>query len=209
MRTLLKPPILNRAFGIAFICASCISADVLVDNFESVGAPTGWTFSNGPEFPGATGSLTAGLGRSGSGACARLTFDMSGGGNYVSASRPLSQVIKNQSGLSLWARVPTGVNIVCRITDSTNQTLQYPVSRPLCARDSANWFVVTVNFSDQPSVFWGGANDGAVHGGVKGISVLAEPYKDGAASYFLPFGSVLFDDVTLVDGGNKPERTRL
>jgi hypothetical protein len=199
MPSLLKQSVLCRALGIALLCTSLISADVLIDDFEGVGAPSGWIFSNGPEFPGATGSLAAGQGRAGSGACARLMFDMSGGGNYVSASRSLSPTIKNQSGLSLWARVPTGVNIVCRITDSTNQTLQYPVSRPLCARDSASWFVVTIRFSDQPSVFWGGANDGAVHGGVKGISVLAEPYKEGASAYFLPAGSILFDDVTLID----------
>src|ERR1039457_2259608 len=58
------------------------AADSLVDNFERPSAPAPWTFSNGPEFPGATGSLAAGGGHAGTGA--HLAYDLSKGGNYVS-----------------------------------------------------------------------------------------------------------------------------
>jgi hypothetical protein len=179
---------------------SIASADYLVDDFERTNAPLPWTFYNGAEFPGATGSLTSGPGRDGKGKGAHLAFDMSGGGNYVSAELSLSQIQRGRKGLYLWTRAPAGVGIRLRITDTTDQTLQIQLSRPLTAPDPTQWFRVTALFSPQAEEHWGGANDGIVHGGVKAISVLAEPEKTGAGQvFYAPSGAIDFDEVTLID----------
>ena len=163
-----------------------------LDNFESANAPAPWVFGNGPEFPGATGSLTITSGRSGH--VAHLAYDFGCTGptatcdpHYVEARFTLSTPLV-AAAIGLWARV-SQASVVIRVTDSTNQTLQYATSGlPLEASDLLAWFPVTAPLGT-PSGYWGGANDGVLHGTISAISVLAEGTAAHGTGYFE------FDDV--------------
>ena len=84
---------------------SCAKADVLIDNFERTNAPAPWSFYNGAEFPGATGSLTVGAGHSGQGA--HLAYNLSQGGHYVSANLTLPGPITLAAIITLAATPPS------------------------------------------------------------------------------------------------------
>ena len=85
---------------------------------------------------------------------------------------------------------PGGANVEVRVNDSTNQTLQYAPSRPFEAANPASWYALTVALNT-PIAYWGGANDGIVHGNIIGISILAKPTLSTV-------GAIDFDDVKLL-----------
>lgn len=178
-----------RILSIAlFVSAAAPSVRaVTVDNFESPTSPAPWIFSNGPEYPGATGSLTRGVGHTGYGA--HLAFDLTAGGNYVSATDWLAVPV-TANVLQLWVKNPGGVRVQIRVNDSTGQTLQYSPSRPFEASVPANWYALTVELG-ATSAHWGGSNDGVVHGSITGVSILAQPTLDLV-------GAIDFDDVILL-----------
>ncbi len=166
-------------------------ADVLIDNFQRTSVAP-WTFYNGAEFPGATGSLSIITnGYSGNGA--RLAYNFTGGGNYVSANLTLSTP---QTCAAIAFRVRSAANIVVtlRVVDSSGQTLQYPQSRPLDTSDTAAWYkhVIALN---SPGSWWGGNNNGAVLFPITGISILAGDRVDSGSG---AVGQVDFDEVTAV-----------
>src|SRR5579859_7490090 len=78
--------------SLAVVGACCLAfcgwtnADSVIDNFNRSNVSP-WYFSKGPEFPGATGSLTSGPGYDGTGA--QLSYNLSKGGHYVSANYSL------------------------------------------------------------------------------------------------------------------------
>ena len=167
--------------------ANAVTADTLIDNFERTNAPAPWTFSNGPEFPGATGSLTVGAGHSGQGA--HLAYDLSQGGNYVGANLPLAFPL-TAAAIGFWVKSPPNITIVLRVQDASGQTLQYNLRRPLENPDPNSWYQHAVGL-DSASGWWGGANDGALHNPISSLSILAaDPPEPGA------IGAIDIDDVT-------------
>jgi hypothetical protein len=103
-----------------------------LEDFEAGYQPARWTFSNGAEFPGAKGSFE----RAGDAAHegqfgGKLTFDFSGGGNYVGALLRMPESAAGEwNGLQLWLNRPEGNDFVFRYTDSAGQTFQKPVKCP-------------------------------------------------------------------------------
>ena len=190
-------PITSRVCtGVAVLIASlCIahpaSADEhLIDDFESAQSLASWSFSNGPEFPGATGSLTTGPGHSGQGA--HLAYDFSAGGAYVSATLALDPAI-SAAAVSLWVKSEPGIRVTIRVTDETGQTLQFAAKRPLYAWNANDWYRLVIPIGAS-SNHWGGADDGVLHGSVRALGVLAaDPVESGVA------GSIDFDDVGWLD----------
>jgi hypothetical protein len=190
---------MRTRLAIAFVVAVALSLlaapeaqakETMLDDFESPSGVSKWTFYNGMEFPGATGSLAAGTGHTGKGAV--LAYDLSAGGHYVSASLSLSPPV-TAAVIGFWAKVPPGIHATLRVVDTSGQTLQYDVSRPLEAFDPTAWFHQFVEL-DAPSSHFGGANDGAVHQPVTAVTVLAaDPLEPGAK------GSLAFDDVIAID----------
>ncbi len=169
------------------VAAQTTSADILIDDFERPNAPAPWTFSNGPEFPGATGSLSVGTGYSGQGA--HLAYNLSQGGHYVSANRTLPTPL-SVTAIAFWVKSPPNITIVLRVVDSSGQTLQYNLRRPLENLDPSLWYQHMVPL-DGANGWWGGANDGQVHSPITGLSILAaDPPIAGA------IGAIDFDDVT-------------
>ena len=182
------------AAAVLLLC-SCLpvvarAAEHLIDDFEGPQAPAPWVFSNGPEFPGATGSLTTAAGHAGTGA--HLAYDFSGGGAYVAASRTLDTAVP-AAAISLWVRNAPGIHVTLRVVDDTGQTLQLSVARPLHAWDAGAWYRLVVPVGASSS-HWGGADDGVLHGAVHSMAILAaDPIELGAS------GSVDFDDVGWLD----------
>lgn len=167
----------------------CASADVVIDAFERT-AVSPWTFFNGSEFPGATGSLAIGTGHAGKGAT--LSYDLSRGGQYVSANLNLRTPV-TAAAISLWLRSAPNIFIKLRVIDSSGQTLQYTLNRPFTAMaDPSAWYQQVVPL-DGPTDWWGGANNGVVRNPIVGVSILAADPPEAR-----PRDSVSFDDVTAV-----------
>jgi hypothetical protein len=130
-----------------------------------------WIFSNGPEYPGATGGLSRLPTEIGGGQ--RLSFDTAQGGNYVSASYILPQPI-SPAAFSFRVRDSGGVDAQLRVLDSTGQTLQYCPNRPFTAANPTQWYPLTVALGPS-ALHWGGRNDGIVHNPIVEVTVVAKP----------------------------------
>ena len=169
-------------------------ANITIDDFESPSSPAPWSFSNGPEFPGATGSLSLGTGHHGRGA--HLAYNFTGGGAYVSANLDLASLV-NGEAVGFWAKASGGCWISLRVRDSTGQILQYSLSRPLEAMNSNAWYQHVVEL-DAPTLHFGGANDGILHNPIAGISVLAGNFGQFGLENGLT-GAIDFDEVIVIN----------
>jgi hypothetical protein len=150
-------------------------------------APAPWIFSNGPEYPGATGSLAPLPADIGPGE--RLTYDTAQGGNYVSASYILPQPISG-AAISFLVRNSGGSDAQLRVLDSTGQTLQYCPNRPFSAANPALWYPLTVALVPS-ALHWGGRNDGIVHQPIVEVTVVAKPA-------LVPTGTLDFGQVEML-----------
>jgi sugar phosphate isomerase/epimerase len=83
-----------------------------------------WTFSNGPEWPGARGALTwrADAGRAGEGALA-LAYNFEQGGRYVAAISKLPETPEVKA-VRFWLHKPTANPMVFRAVDADGETFQ-------------------------------------------------------------------------------------
>ena len=142
---------------------------------------TGWTFNNGQEFPGATGSLAVDAVAKREGrASLKLTGDFTKGGNYVEAGRKIDGVDIRE--LSMWIRSPDLERFTVRINDASGQTHQIdiktergpdwrrvvlPLERFFAKRGDADAVTSIAKYES-----WGGAKDGAWHGPATAIYIL-------------------------------------
>jgi hypothetical protein len=188
---LLRQSVTRLALAFTLLAtASPAAADTLIDSFENRASIAPWSFYNGAEFPGATGSLALGAGHTGQGA--HLAYNLSAGGAYVEADLTLPNPLDAEE-ISLWLRSPANIYVTLRAVDSSGQTLQYKLNRPItAASDITAWYQQFVPL-DSPTLWYGGANDGVVHGSIMALGVLAgNPQLSG------PVDSIDFDDVTAV-----------
>jgi hypothetical protein len=178
------------------------TTQILVDDFEGSGAPAPWVFYHGAEFPGATGSLSLTTGSTGH--AARLTYDFTGGGRYVSAEYILPTALCAVA-VTYQARSSPGIRAVLRVMDESWQMLQYNTPRPLWEPDPDAWCDHMVNLA-VPDLYWGGSNDGILHGKITRICILAaDPLETNAVGY-LDFDKVrvLTHQVVNVDPFHMP-----
>ncbi len=162
------------------------------EDFESPGAASRWRFSNGPEFPGASGAFkVVSTPVHGGKFAGRLDFDFAKGGGYVAAETDFPAGIVGR-GVSFWASLSVpGPEIRLRIVDETGQTFQSRFRAPF----TAEWTACHVRTGDFEES-WGGAGDGVFHGAITGLSVVA---VRGAARY--PKGALSIDDLRIVASG--------
>ncbi|MFV2074186.1 MAG: cellulase family glycosylhydrolase [Thermoanaerobaculales bacterium] len=168
--------------------SSGVIADELVDDFEDPVRWDAWSFSSGPECPGATGDLEriSGEGRNGSTA-ARLRFDYTDGGCYVAAQRLLDDVSSGE-GISFWlAGAVAGTRLFVRLTDETGQIFESYL--PMQSEDPESWVQYRV-LADSGVRSWGGAGDGVFHRAATALTVLVDVGYGVHRT-----GSVLLDDV--------------
>ncbi len=163
------------------ICRHAAASTETVDLIDPQDPLAGWTFGNGPEFPGATGELLTAVSDDGAAAPAlELRGDFSQGGLYVQASRKLDDL--HLDTLSMQVRSPNDDVLTMRLIDATGQCHQIK----LRVRESDRWQTVELpvrRFFDRmgkPGAldgvvryqFWGGAKDGKWRGPAKSIHFL-------------------------------------
>ncbi|HHQ48266.1 MAG TPA: hypothetical protein ENK19_05215 [Acidobacteria bacterium] len=172
----------------SLIVAGLTVADELVDDFETPARWQAWSFSNGPEFPGARGELerVPGAGLDGSTA-ARLGFDFTEGGQYVAAVRTLEDVAPSE-GISFRLRgAVAGTRLFVRLVDESQQTFQTYL--PMQSEDPQVWVTYRV-LAGGSGEWWGGAGDGVFHGHATALAIVVD------AGYRVhTTGAVLLDDV--------------
>jgi polysaccharide biosynthesis protein PslG len=193
--------------AVFFIISSDVRA-LVVDKFTtttSTTLPQQWSFSNGPEFPGATGSVALVTGNPDN--AMQINYNVSTGGQYVAATKTLTTAA-TALGLQFEIKHSAAVSFAVRIVDGNGQTLQYDVGSganiPLEVADSASWHSITIKF-DKPSTYWGGTStNGVVNNGVKKISFVAQPvvYTDeyNVKTKSNTAGSITVDNINLLDG---------
>ena len=145
------PAFASALFASLVIAGTARAADHLIDDFESSQSPAPWVFYNGAEFPGATGALTAGEGHAGKGA--HLAYDLSAGGNYVSATLSFATPLPARA-VSLWLKNGPDVRVTVRVGDDTGQTLQLRATRPMYAWQAGEWYRVVIPVGSS-SQHWG------------------------------------------------------
>ncbi|NOZ79514.1 MAG: cellulase family glycosylhydrolase [Acidobacteria bacterium] len=188
--TRLAPVILAM---VVVISSGRAMADQLVDDFENPAGWSAWSFSNGPECPGAAGSLDriAGAGRNGSTA-ARLRFDFTGGGCHVGARRSL-EGFSARRGISFWlAGAVPGTRLFVWLTDETGQVFETYLPMQSC--DSRRWVRYRI-LAAGGGRWWGGAADGVFHGGATALEILLDVGYGVHRT-----GEIFLDDVTALSG---------
>jgi polysaccharide biosynthesis protein PslG len=190
---------LVAATAILAVAWDCRAEVVWCDDFEANDSPAPWNLNLGLEFPGASGSLAKGGGKSGSGA--HLAYNLSQGGNYVAMDRSLPNPM-SVPYVGFWARADPGVHIYLRLVDETGQVFQYTPPRPLEAADRGAWYWQVIAVSDHSSS-WSGANDQVFHGNIVRMLLLAAGPMEARDST-TSAGAVDFDDVQLLSGATPP-----
>ena len=141
----------------------------LIEDFDATWQDGAWQFSKGPEFPGAKGSFERSKDAAHAGTFGgKLTFDFTGGGNYVAAILTLKGA-PDIKGVRLWLANPSGNRITFRCTDSTGQTLQKTTALP----PYGGWAEIEFECWEW-SGHWGGTNDGIMHGPPSQIAFCIE-----------------------------------
>ncbi|SDS46532.1 glycosyl hydrolase [Jiangella sp. DSM 45060] len=164
-----------------------MGADVLIGGFE--GPSEGWTFANGPEFPGATGSFQRNDAHHMGGELAGLlSGDFTAGGAYVQVSRTVASLPVRT--LRFWVLSSTVQRIGLRMTDSTGQTHQQTIA---IAPDGVWQEVAVSDFAGGAGyVHFGGADDGVWHGPATRVGLVLD---EGGLTAGRVTGAVRFDEV--------------
>lgn len=149
---------------------------------EEGGDVLGWSFTNGQEFPGATGAAARDDAQKHEGrAVLKLHGDFTKGGKYVSAGRKLPGL--DVKSLSFWIKDGAANFVGLRIIDSTGQMhqIRLKIARTpdwqQIAFPLSEFFAKMGTLEALPDVvryqYFGGANDGKWHGPAKAFFVIA------------------------------------
>lgn len=115
-----------------------------------------WTFFNGQEFPGATGSFA--LASDGGKKIGILDYDFTKGGNYVSAETEVA-IADSSAELRFGMRADRSMRLSVRLIDHSGQCHQFAKA----FSDAGGWETIRVALDRPAAEHWGGANDGKLH----------------------------------------------
>ncbi|MGC4061568.1 MAG: cellulase family glycosylhydrolase [Aquabacterium sp.] len=153
-------------------------------------------FSEGSEFPGAKGSLRVVAAQTGD-AVQRLSYDFSTAGRYVGSIMTLATPVEG-AYVRFRLRAPSQNKISLRVTDSSNQILQFLIDRSNAPVDAMGWTTHTVRLAN-PTVYWGGANTGQVQGAIKTLSIVTDKSTSGVLA-----GAIYLRDVDVLNHAPSP-----
>ncbi|HSW45832.1 MAG TPA: beta-galactosidase [Phycisphaerae bacterium] len=161
--------------------------------FDDADSIAGWTFHNGPEFPGAGGEIEwnsmEGHGKPG---CLSLHYDFSNGGRYVQAH--CAMPAGSDVGLvRLRLKKPDAHRLTFRATDSAGQTFQKGLGYRY-----EGWQAVEVDLR-RWDLWFGGAADGKVRFPIARFGVLIENDAEPRQ------GALLIDDVAWLPRSGEAE----
>jgi len=176
------------------------AAEDAVSLFQTKQENYGWTFGDGPEFPGAVGSLkTDDSARHEGRASLALKGDFSKGGGYVQAGQSIRTITdKDVRDLVLWLNDPASERLTFRLIDDSGQVHQFKLAKPKkegwrkLVFPLAEFFAKRGAGESLPQVkqyeHWAGPNDGKWHGPARSIYLLAS--KTEATKRTLRLGDV-------------------
>src|SRR3954462_6002168 len=102
---------------LAFLTTTLLHAQDAVPLISPAQPEAGWTFSNGQEFPGATGALSVDPAAQRAGhPSLKLAGDFSKGGRYVGVGRKIDTV--DIRALSFWLRSADTSRFTLRLNDA-------------------------------------------------------------------------------------------
>lgn len=171
-----------------FLVSQTVGAVRTAERFAIRPRLDGWVFSNGPEYPGAKGTLEYFRG------AIELKGDFTGGGDYVAVTHRVEASDFNELRFKVKSSV---MQIAVRFRDSQRQVHQHFVSVGLNTDD---WIELAVPVVGSPRNHWDGANDGVMRGPVKEISFVVHKIHFAG-----PKGSALIKDVRLCRNTTPPE----
>ena len=195
-------PIFAAAAALVVLAGgACAWAQEVVQLINPKDPAAGWTFNNGAEFPGATGSLVADpeVKRDGR-TSLKLVGDFTRGGGYVDAGRKFDGVDIRE--LSFWVRNLQSDRFSLRINDASGQTHQIvitaqprnewqqlvlPLEKFFAHRGEADAVTSIAKYES-----WGGAQDGRWHGPATAIYLLVPNPRDNKAH------TLWFNDIVVV-----------
>jgi hypothetical protein len=127
----------------------------------------GWEYYGGYEYPGSQGRLEreSRAGPKGT-PCAKLTADFTAGGSYVAMTKAIDAPC---AGVTIQLKAVGCRTINLRLTDSTGQTFQQPVT----IKATDDWQIVTVQDPVGNGNSWGGAKDRVWHQPATKISIMS------------------------------------
>lgn len=153
------------------------SVSLMTLSADSTGS---WVYDPGAEFKGAAGSLTPTADGAAQPAFLRLAGDFTGGGKYVQAlsATPLPPE-STVTALRLQLRSTNVTTYALRLIDGSGQVHQ---KRHNPFEPNGEWQAIHID----PAAFaggehWGGANDGAWHGGLQKIAIMINERSDPTA----------------------------
>jgi hypothetical protein len=117
---------------------------------------TVWNFTSGDEFPGAKGGFK--LGQEEDKPVGILSYDFTGGGNYVGASTAVG-LAETVSELRFKVQAKEAVTILVRLTDQSGQVHQWY----LPYTQAGEWAILRVPLSKPAAGHWGGKDDSVIH----------------------------------------------
>lgn len=180
MRRFRSFPALLLAVAVC-VPSSFAAAQEAISLINKADPKAGWTFDNGREFKGATGSLTTDADTTyNNHPSLKLHGDFTAGGMYVQAGRKLDKLDIRE--LSLWVKNPDSDTFTLRLGDDSGQTHQIvlrtekgdqwqqvvlPLERFFKSRGQAD---AVTNVAKYES--WGGAKDGNWHGPATAIYII-------------------------------------
>lgn len=142
-----------------------------------------WRFTNGPEFPGAKGSLTIAKDEPQAGqSCLKLAGDFSGGGAYVAMVRDLAPLAgaADVPAIRMQVKSQHATGLGVQLVDATGQTHQ---RKGVKVTPDGAWHEVVLRPNEiAGGEHWGGANDGKWHGPPKQIAI-------SVTKHYVPSGS--------------------
>jgi len=175
-------------------------AEEVVSLIDPTDAEEVWEFGNGPEFPGATGSLSLDSKVTrGENDSLKMVGDFTGGGGYVQAGREIDNIDIRE--LSLWLRSPIADRLTIRIMDASDQChqiamkvvpnddwqqIRLPLERFFSRRGQADAPTGIVKYES-----WSGAKDGMWHGPAKSIYFLMANHRSNTVK------TVWMSDITI------------
>ena len=169
----------------------CAGDAIPAEDFETGFSAKRWNFSAGQEFPGASGNFekTKDAAHAGQGG-GQLSFDFTGGGNYVAAILHLDQA-PELAAVTLWVFRSGDQGLTFRYCDQTGQVHQKPFFAP-----KGRWSEITIDMDDW-QLHYAGANNGRLNGGPQWIAFLVE--NTGARK-----GQLWIDEIRLTPGRAAP-----
>ena len=163
--------------------------ELLIDDFVTI---EGWRCSNGSEYPGAKGSISAVA--EGDQKMLRLDYDFTGGGNYVAAVCGKGFPVETTE-FAFTVRPDAHSHFFCRVSDS-NKTFQ-GFYRKLKAGEEA---LVQIPLKGPWRNSWGRGHASRPEPPIRQLWICVQHEKDMPKT-----GSILVDDLKAVSTGNLDE----